>query len=159
VLTELQEQLAEAHALAIAAAAVTRRVEERIRDRELALDLAARRGDADDTRARCLAVEESFGKELGNELLARVNTRKEKAQELANAWFKAGTGPLAAWTFLTMGEAAEVAVWSAVGVLARDAGHAALRELAEWALPIQQRHLETALGGAVRLAGFARARG
>src|SRR5205085_10318068 len=105
--------------------------------------------DADDTRARCLALEESFHGELADELLARVNTRKEKAQELANAWFKAGTSPLAAWSFLAMGEAAEVVVWSALCALARAARHEALRELGAWALPIQQRHLETALSGAV----------
>jgi hypothetical protein len=72
--------------------------------------------------------------------------------DLAGAWFKAGTGPLTAWQFLAMGEAAEVAAWSALDRLAARDGDAPLQELAAWALPIQQRHLQVALDGAVALA-------
>jgi hypothetical protein len=152
VLTELQQKLAEAHALAIAAATTTSKVEAMTPDRDLQLELHSMHGDADDTRARCLALEESRGDGLAEELLAHVNTTKEKAGDLAGAWFKAGTDPLAAWSFLAMGEAAEVAVWSAVLVLASKAGDDEVLELASWALPIQQRHLATALSGVVQLA-------
>jgi hypothetical protein len=152
VLTELQEKLAEAHGLAIAAAAVTRKVAEITPDGELTLELHSMHGDADDTRARCLALERSFGAELADDLLAHANTTKEKAADLAVAWFKAGTGPLSAWSFLAMGEAAEVAVWSALLVLASKAGDEHVLGLAGWALPIQRRHLETALSGVVQLA-------
>jgi hypothetical protein len=154
VLTELQETLAEAHALAIAAATVTLKVEERTPVRRLVSALEAMRREADDTRARCLDVEGRLPGGVGDELLARVNTTRERAGDLANAWFKAGTRPLAAWSFLSMGEAAEVAVWSALQVLARSAGDAHLAELADWAVPIQQRHLATALDGAAQLAGL-----
>jgi hypothetical protein len=152
ILTELQERLAEAHALAIAAARVTVKVEAITPDHELRRELHAMRRDADETRARCLALEQSFGPELADGLLAHVNTAKQKAADLAGAWFKAGTAPLAAWTFLAMGEAAEVAVWTVLQTLAAKAGDRALVELATWALPIQRAHLETALSGAVRLA-------
>ena len=108
--------------------------------------------DADDTRARCLALERSYGQELADELLAHANTAKEKAADLADAWFKAGTSPLAAWTFLAMGEAAEVAVWLAVQTLAAKAEEGAVLRLAAWALPVQRRHLDTALSGVARLA-------
>lgn len=152
MLTELQEKLAEAHALAIAAAVVTEKVAAVTPDHELELELHTLRTDADETRARCRAVERRFGPELGNELLGQVNATKEKAADLANAWFKAGTGPLAAWSFLAMGEAAEVAVWSALEILAAKAENDAVLELAAWALPIQRAHLDTAFSGAVRLA-------
>jgi hypothetical protein len=50
-----------------------------------------------------------------------------------------------------MGEAGEVATWSALASLARrDGGH--LVELVEWALPLQRRHLDVALEGASVLA-------
>ena len=67
------------------------------------------------------------------------------------AWFKAGTGPLAAWTFLAMGEAAEVATWKALGALAAKAPGNGIAELAVWALPIQERHLQVVLDGTTRL--------
>ena len=53
MLTELQEKLAEAHALAIAAAVVTEKVAAVTPDHELKLELHALRTDADETRARC----------------------------------------------------------------------------------------------------------
>jgi len=152
MLTELQEKLAEAHAQAIAAATATALVEGFTPDPELRRELASLHSDADDTRARCLALERSYGQELADELLAHANTAKEKAADLADAWFKAGTSPLAAWTFLAMGEAAEVAVWLAVQTLAAKAEEDAMLRLAAWALPIQRRHLDTALSGVARLA-------
>jgi hypothetical protein len=152
MLTVLQEKLAEAHGLAIAASTVTHKVEQVTPNRDLRLELHELRKDADETRARCGTLEHSFDSELADELLAHVNTTKEKAADLAGAWFKAGTGPLAAWTFLAMGEAAEVTVWSALEILAARAGDEPVLELSAWALPIQRAHLETALSGAVRLA-------
>jgi len=155
VLSELQEKLAEAHALAIAAAAVTTLVADVTPDRELRLELERMRRDADETRARCLRLQRGFERELANELLAHVNSTKEKAGDLAGAWFKAGTGPLAAWSFLAMGEAGEVATWMGVRALAAKAEDMPIVALATWALPIQRAHYETALSGTVRLSELA----
>jgi hypothetical protein len=150
MLTTLQEKLAEAHGLAIGAATVVGKVEERVADLSLRSELAHMRRDADETRARCLQIEAEFAEPLPGELLAHANSTGEKAGDLATAWFKAGTGPLAAWTFLAMGEAGEVAAWTALAALAANGGSgaAAVSELAEWALPVQQRHLQVALEGA-----------
>jgi hypothetical protein len=51
-----------------------------------------------------------------------------------------------------MGEAAEVAAWSAVAALATRADDDEVAELAAWALPVQKRHLSVALEGVVVLA-------
>jgi hypothetical protein len=151
MLTVLQEQLGDAHGLAIAASAVVDRVEGRVSEPALRRRLDELRLDASETRARCLEAEERFGDELAAEILAHANTTSDRAADLAGSWFKAGTGPLAAWSFLAMGEAAEVATWSALASLARrDRGH--LVELVEWALPLQRRHLDVALEGASLLA-------
>lgn len=152
LLTVLQEKLGEAHGLAIAAAVTVDKVEERVAGHELRRTLDALRLDANETRARCLQVERLLGEELAEEILAHANSVSEKAADLAGAWFKAGTGPLSAWTFLGMGEAAEVATWSAVESLARRDGDEHLVALAEWALPVQERHLAAALEGARLLA-------
>jgi hypothetical protein len=152
MLTVLQEKLAEAHALAMAASVVTAKVARRVPDVALRDELLHMRREADETRARCLVVEQELGDELAAELLGHANATNERAADLANAWFKAGTGPLAAWSFLAMAEAAEVVTWRALAALAEHAAAAELRALAAWALPVQERHLAVALDGAARLA-------
>lgn len=154
MLTVLQEKLAEAHGLAIAAAAVVDRVEERTLDLQLRRRLWTMQEEAAEVRARCLEAERAFGEELAEELLAHANLTRERAADLAAAWFKAGTSPLRAWSFLAMGEAGEVATWAAVEALADADG---IPELAAWALPLQRRHLELALDGAAELARQANA--
>ena len=150
MLNVLQETLAEAHGLAIAASAAVDRVEQRVLDRDLRRRLDELRLDAAETRARCLDAERSFGDDLAAEILAHANTVSDRAAELAGAWFKAGTGPLAAWTFLAMGEAGEVSAWSGLRLLAEREER--LVELAEWGVEVQRRHLELALEGVELLA-------
>lgn len=152
MLTVLQQKLAEAHGLAVAATAVARKVEERVDDPELVQMLHGFQREAEETRARCLIVEGGFGEELATELLQHANSTHHRGADLVGAWFKAGTDPIAAWSFLAMGEAGEVAAWSAVASLAERGEEEAVLELAAWALPVQERHLELALTASVRLA-------
>lgn len=146
-LSVLAQKLADAHGLAIAATHVTTRVETMVDDVTLVGELRAMRRDAEETRARCMRI-------VDEEQIAHAQTIAERAQDLAGAWFKAGTDPLSAWSFLAMGEAAEVTTWAAVTELALQARAPEVAELAAWALPIQQQHLAQALSGAVRLAGL-----
>jgi hypothetical protein len=152
MLTVLQEKLAEAHGLAIAEAVVVGEVEERTLDLQLRRRLWTVQDDAAEVRARCLEVEQRFGQDLAEELLAHAHVTREHAADLAAAWFKAGTSPLRAWSFLAMGEAGEVATWAALEALAARAEADGIAELAAWALPLQRRHLELALDGAALLA-------
>lgn len=152
MLTVLQEKLAEAHGLAIAAAVVTAKVAERVTDETLLEALSALQDDTDETRARCVLVERTLPAELHDEVRAHAISTHESASDLAGSWFTAGTDPLRAWSFLAMGEAAEVATWRAVAALAARADADDVAGLAAWALPIQQRHLAFALDGATVLA-------
>jgi hypothetical protein len=152
MLTVLQEKLADAHGLAIAASVVTAKVAERVSDPMLLDGLSSLGADADETRARCVLVERALPAEISDEVRARASTTHESAADLVGAWFKAGTDPLRAWTFLAMGEAAEVAAWEAVAVLSVRADADDVAKLAAWALPIQKRHLAFALDGVVALA-------
>jgi hypothetical protein len=145
MLTVLQEQLAEAHGLAMAAAETVERVDSRVTDPELRRRLDQLRLDASEARGRCLEAERSYGEELAAEMLAHANTVAERAADMAGVWFKAGTSPLAAWGFLAMGEAAEVSSWSALCSLAEREGE--LAELAAWGVEVQRRHLELVLDG------------
>jgi len=150
MLTVLQESLGEAHGLAIAAAATVDGVEQRLSDRGLRRRLDGLRLDAAEARARCLDAERGFGDGPAAEILAHANTISDRAADLAGSWFKAGTGPLTAWTFLTMAEAGEVAAWGTLRLLAQRDGR--LVELAEWGLDVQRRHLELVLEGIEPLA-------
>jgi hypothetical protein len=152
MLTVLQQKLAEAHGLAMSASVVTTKVSERVLDRALRRELETMQAEAEETRARCLLVERRLPEELFGELRAHATSTHETGADLVGAWFKAGTDPLRAWTFLAMGEAAEVAAWSAVAALATRADADEVAELAAWALPVQKRHLSVALEGAVVLA-------
>lgn len=153
-LTVLQEKLAEAHGLAIAAGDVTRAVEERVPDPSMRDGLQAMRSEAEETRARCLRVEQSLGDGVAGAMLHHANSIHGRASSLLGAWFKAGTDALSAWSFLAMAEAGEVAAWAALTELARQSGPTGVAELAAWALPVQERHLALALEGAVHLAGL-----
>ena len=103
MLTVLQEKLAEAHGLAMAASVVTAKVAERVTDPALLDGLSGLHDDAEETRARCVLVERALPAELNDEVRARASTALEHAADLVGAWFKAGTDPLRAWSFLTMG--------------------------------------------------------
>jgi hypothetical protein len=67
-------------------------------------------------------------------------------------YLDADSDALDGFEFLTMAEAGEVGHWSVLQQMSATAGHAGVRELVDWALPIQQRHLEGALTGSKQLA-------
>jgi len=60
--------------------------------------------------------------------------------------------PLDGYEFLTMAEAGEVGHWSIVQTMSEKAGDTDLRELADWALPIQRRHFDQVLAASLTLA-------
>ncbi len=55
--------------------------------------------------------------------------------------------------FLTIAEAGEVGHWSVLGKLNAKARRDDVKQLVDWALPIQQRHFQTVLDGSLTLAG------
>jgi hypothetical protein len=155
-LTVLQEKLAVAWGLALAAATLTEKVDDRTPDRALRLELSRMRSDAVETQSRCHAEAARLPVDVFDELRATAQRTKNHAGELSVIWLKSGTDPVGAWTFLAMGEAGEVAAWLAVTQLAEEAANAPLLELARWSLEIQQAHLESALAGTTALAAAER---
>ena len=150
MLSVLQQQLGEVHGLAMAASETVDRVEERVVNRELRRRLDALRLDASEIRGRCLEAEGAYGEEPGREIVEHANTVAEQAADLGGAWFKAGTSPLAAWSFLAMGEAGELSSWTALSSLAEREGE--LVELAAWGVDVQRRHLDLVLASATLVA-------
>ena len=155
MLDTLQETLAEAHGLAIAATTIVTRVEQIVPHGSLRYRLRAMRDDAEETRARCRQVERTYAAELADASRAHAISIDEKVADLVNAWFKADTGPLAAWAFLAMIAAGEVATWRAITQLAAQTGRddEPLRAFAAWAQPVHESHLELALEASSLLGG------
>ena len=105
-------------------------------------------------------LESKLAEVLGLAMAAQDATRQvrgmlgseHEATEMREAYLGGEDDPLDGFEFLTMAEAGEVGHWSIVAKLNEKAGIGELRKLTNWALPIQQRHLEEALDGSLKLA-------
>ena len=152
-LTVLESKVAEVLGLAMAAQDTTRAVRGMLgRDHApLAKRLETAREEARETQKRCTALAGSFkGKKTA--ILDEAREVKGEATEMREAYLGGEDDPLDGFEFLTMAEAGEVGHWSIVAKLNERAANAELRKLTDWALPIQQRHLQEAFDGSLALA-------
>jgi hypothetical protein len=152
-LTKLESKLAEVLGLAMAAQDAAREVRGRLGSEHEALDkkLAQARDDARETQKRCTELASSFkGKKTA--ILDEAREVKQEATEMREAYLADEDDPLDGFEFLTMAEAGEVGHWSIVAKLNEKAGNGELRTLTDWALPIQQRHLQEVFDGSLKLA-------
>jgi hypothetical protein len=152
-LTKLESKLAEVIGLAMAAQDAVRDVRGMLggEHEALAKKLARSREDARDTQQRATAVAATFkGKKTA--ILEEARSVKKDASEMREAYLAGEDDPIDGFEFLTMAEAGEVVHWSIVAKLNEKAGNGEVRTLTEWALPIQQRHLQDVLNGSLKLA-------
>ena len=151
-LTNLESKLGEVLGLAMAAQTATQKVQKL---EGLTPDLEERlvqmHDEAKETEERATEVAGEFdGKKTA--ILDEARDVKKKASEMMSTYLESASDALDGFEFLTMAEAGEVGHWEIVSVLANRAGHAETRSLAEWALPIQRRHLEDVRNGSLTLA-------
>jgi hypothetical protein len=150
-LTTLEEKLAEVTGLAKAAQEATQKVEGLVDDEELAAELQKMREEAAETERRCTEVaEHRDGKKTA--ILEKAQETKNEAAEMMSTYLGSDADDLDGFEFLTMAEAGEVGHWEILGKLNEKAGDAELKELVEWALPIQERHLRDVRQGSLTLA-------
>ena len=152
-LTKLESKLAEVLGLAMAAQDAVQQVHGMLGSEHeaLAKKLEQAREDARETQERCTALAGTFdGKKTA--IVEEAREVKQEATEMRDAYLADEEDPLDGFEFLTMAEAGEVGHWSIVAKLNEKAGNAELRKLTDWALPIQQRHLEEVLDGSLKLA-------
>jgi hypothetical protein len=153
-LTVLESKLGEVLGLAMAAKDAGGKVS-RLAKKEKAEDLVPTlermAKEAAETAERCEQVVEAIdGKKTG--ILKKARETKREATEMARTYLGTDADALDGFEFLTMAEAGEVGHWEIVDVLARKAGNREVQELAEWSIPIQQRHLAQARQGSLKLA-------
>jgi hypothetical protein len=151
-LTTLEEKLAEVTGLAQAAQGATEKVEGMIEDDGIASTLQEMREEAAETERRCTDVADAReGKKTA--ILEKAQETKSEATEMMQTYLGEDSDGLDGFEFLTMAEAGEVGHWAVLGKLNEAAGEEEIRELVEWALPIQERHFSDVKGGSLQLAG------
>ena len=151
-LTTLDEKLAEVTGLAQAAQDATQKVEGLVDDEELLSKLRQMREEAEETERRCTAVaEERDGKKTA--ILEKARETKSEAVEMMRTYLGDDSDDLDGFEFLTMAEAGEVGHWEILGKLNENGGEEEVRELVDWALPIQERHFSDVREGSLKLAG------
>src|SRR3954449_9095235 len=152
-LTKLESKLAEVLGLAMAAQDAARQVRGMLGSEHepLGKRLDKAPGEARQTQKRWTALAASFkGKKTA--ILDQARETRTEATEMREAYLGGEDDPLDGFEFLTMAEAGEVGHWSIVAKLNEKAGNADLQALCDWALPIQQRHLQEVLDGSLKLA-------
>jgi len=152
-LTTLEEKLAEVTGLAGAAQETTKKVESLLDDDSASMAdvLREMREEAEETESRCIDLaEQRDGKKTA--ILEKAQETKNEATEMMRTYLGEDSDELDGFEFLIMAEAGEVGHWAILGKLNESAGEDGVRELVEWALPIQERHLSTVRDGSLELA-------
>ena len=153
-LTNLESKLGEVVGLAMAAQEAGQKVAKLAQEDgndELVGTLERMRGEAKETEERGTEVAGSFdGKKTA--ILDEAREVKQKAQEMMKTYLDQASDSLDGFEFLTMAEAGEVGHWEILGTLNKRAAKNEVSELVSWALPIQQRHLETVRKASLELA-------
>ena len=150
-LTILETKLAEVLGLAQAAQGAGTKVSDLVEDETLRSELERMKEEAAETEERCTQLAEALdGKKTA--ILDKARETKQEATEMMRTYLGSDADGLDGFEFLTMAEAGEVGHWEVLGVLGEKAGKSEVRELVQWATPIQQRHFETARKGSLQLA-------
>jgi hypothetical protein len=151
-LTTLEEKLAEVTGLAQAAQGATEKVEGMVEDEGIAAALRKMREEAEETERRCTEIADGRdGKKTA--ILEKALETKGEATEMMRTYLAGESDGLDGFEFLTMAEAGEVGHWSVLRKLNEAAGEEEIAQLADWALPIQERHFDEALAYSVQIAG------
>ena len=151
-LTELEEKLAEVMGLAQAAQGLTKKVGGMVEDERLAGMLDRMGEEAAETEERCTQLaDELDGKKTA--LQEKARETKQEAESMAKDYLGDDADALDGFEFMIMAEAGELGHVEIVGAMSEKAGEQKVRELVEWAKPIQQRHFEDTRRAALELAG------
>jgi len=152
-LTKLESKLGEVTGLAMAAQAATKKVIGLAKEEhpDLISRLEQMHEEAAETERRCTELAEGLdGKKTA--ILEEARSTMAKGADMMSTYLDQDADALDGFEFLTMAEAGEVGHWSVLGKLCEKAGSSDLRELVEWALPIQERHFQGVTQTSLQLA-------
>src|SRR4051812_10107162 len=139
-LTPLDEKLAEVLGLAQAAQAATDTVAKMEGGERFGHALAGMREQAEETERRTDALVDTLeGRKTAIRELARET--KSEATEMMKTYLGDEEEALDGFEFLSMAEAGELCHWEIVQTIASTTGDAEAKQLADWALDVQQTHI------------------
>jgi hypothetical protein len=151
-LTPLDEKIGEVLGLAQAAQDATAKISKLAEDGQAKQVLERMNTEATETRERCEEALDRFdGKKTAIQEKARET--KSEATEMMNTYLSGDdVDALDGFEFLVMAEAGELGHWEIVREMNEQVGDATVRELTEFAIPIQQRHFADARTCSLQLA-------
>lgn len=150
-LSQLEIKLAEVMGLAQAAKDSIAKVQKLVEDEEVRQTLDRMRAEAAETAERC---EELAGELEGKKSALRRKARESKAEarEMMSTYLSDDVDALDGLEFLLMAEAGELGHVEIVGAMNEQAGDPRIRQLVEWARPIQERHFQDTRAASLKLA-------
>src|SRR3954451_24993486 len=152
-LTNLETKLGEVIGLAMAAQVATSKVARLAREENgsLVSELERMSQEAKETEERGVELAGIFeGKKTA--ILEEARDVKRKGATMLSTYLDDESDALDGFEFLTMAEAAEVGHWAVLREMSGRAGNGQVQSLVEWAIPIQERHFQTALDSSKQLA-------
>jgi hypothetical protein len=148
----LEEKLAEVIGLAEAAQKAVEKVAS-LPESDSQADLLERLGQESEETAR--RAREIAGQRDGKKtaILDKAQETKNEGVEMMESYLGGGDADgLDGFEFLTMTEAGEAGHWAILGKLNEKAGEKEIGELVDWALPLQEAHLDDVREASLRLA-------
>jgi len=152
-LTHLDEKLAEVLGLAQAAQAATAKVADLAREEDLTDLLGVltqMSDDAEELENRCQAVADSR-EGMKTAIKDKARETKAEVQDFMQSYLEDAEA-LDGLEFLTMAEAGEMIHWEILTTLNDTAQDSTIRELTDFAVPLQRSHMESVHERALRLA-------
>jgi hypothetical protein len=153
-LTELDEKVAEVYGLAQAAQNATEKVSKLVEDDQIVTVLKRMHDEAAETEQRATQVADGLeGKKTA--LLDKARETKGEATEMMQTYLGDDADGLDGLEFLLMAEAGElghVEIARTLSQRAQAEGVTEVRELLDWAQPIQERHFAQTREAALSLA-------
>ena len=151
-LTTIEEKLGEVTGLAGAAQEAAKKVEGLLDDdSELLPAVQKMREESEETERRCTeAAGEREGKKTA--ILEKAAETKAEGKAFMDIYLDEESDDLDGFEFLIMTEAGEAGHWAILGKVNEKAGEEELGKLVDWALPIQERHLDEVREGSLQLA-------
>jgi hypothetical protein len=150
-LTQIETKIAEVIGLAQAAQGATEKVTKLVEDGGLKQKLEQMHREAVETEERTTKVAEKLdGKKTA--ILEKARETKQEATEMMSTYLGSDADGLDGLEFMTMAEAGEVGHWQILDTMNQKARNQELQQVIDWATPIQERHLDEALRGSLKLA-------
>lgn len=150
-LTNLESKLGEVIGLAMAAQAATDKISKLVEDDQLSKALKRMNGEAAEAEERATDVAGTIeGKKTA--ILEEARETKSKGSKMMSTYLDDDADGLDGFEFLTMAEAGEVGHWKVLRQMATEGKYPDVIELAEWQVPIQERHFQEVQAGCLSLA-------